>query len=231
MTIYNIIGDIHGRTSWKGLVDENCVNIFVGDFFDPYQSISFFDLKRNFLEITEYKKNHPDNVVLLYGNHDYGYLPNINEQSSRHDGLHALSIRSLLLDAAPLFHGVAYALGEKFLVTHAGVTRPWKDKYLQDVTNINPTNLARAINSLWKTDKYVFSFRYNAEMFDFYGESPQHSPIWVRPQMLSWYNLYKPTDVIQIVGHTQVKSITDSGDVIFIDCLGHVAKSKRIIVK
>ena len=231
MTTYNIIGDIHGRTSWKKLVDETCVNIFVGDFFDPYQPMTIFDLKRNFLAIVEHKKAHPDNVVLLYGNHDYEYLPNINEQSSRYNGLYANSIRDLLVDTAPLFHGVAYAIGEKYLVTHAGVTRPWKDKYLSDVININPTSMARAINMLWETDKPAFGFRYNAEMFDFYGESPQHSPIWVRPQMLGQYNLYKRTDVIQIVGHSQVKNITDSGDVIFIDCLGHVAKSKRVVLE
>ena len=35
---YNIIGDIHGRTSWKELVIEDGINIFVGDYFSPYHS-------------------------------------------------------------------------------------------------------------------------------------------------------------------------------------------------
>lgn len=231
MPTYNIIGDIHGRTSWKDLVDETCINILVGDYFDPYQPMTIFDLKRNFLAIVEYKKARPDNIVLLYGNHDYEYLPNVNEQSSRYNGLYAKSIRDLLVDAAPLFHGVAYAIREKCLVTHAGVTRPWKDKYLPNVSDISPTNMAKAINTLWETDKPAFGFRYNAEMFDFYGESPQHSPIWVRPQMLGQYNLYRRTDVIQIVGHSQVKNITDSGDVVFVDCLGYVVKSKRVTME
>ena len=231
MTTYNIIGDIHGRTSWKDLVDETCVNIFVGDYFDPYTPIPFPDLKSNFLEIVDFKKSHPENVVLLYGNHDYEYLPGISEQSSRYDSRNAESITDLLQETASLFTGVAYPLGEKYLVTHAGVTRPWKDKYLSNVSDINPTNMAKAINTLWETDKPAFGFRYNAEMFDFYGESPQHSPIWVRPQMLGWHNLYKRTDVIQIVGHSQVKNITDSGDVVFVDCLGHVTKSKRVTLE
>ena len=59
MPTYNIIGDIHGRTSWKDLVDETCINIFVGDYFDPYQPMTIFDLKRNFLAIVEYKKGAP----------------------------------------------------------------------------------------------------------------------------------------------------------------------------
>ena len=71
MPTYNIIGDIHGRDAWKRLVDESCINIFVGDYFDPYDRIHFMDLQYNFMEIIEYKKKHPENVVLLYGNHDY----------------------------------------------------------------------------------------------------------------------------------------------------------------
>lgn len=30
MPTFNIIGDIHGRDTWKRLVDEYCINIFVG---------------------------------------------------------------------------------------------------------------------------------------------------------------------------------------------------------
>ena len=28
MSTYNIIGDIHGRDSWKRLVHDNCINIY-----------------------------------------------------------------------------------------------------------------------------------------------------------------------------------------------------------
>ena len=51
MATYNIIGDIHGRDAWKRLVDEDCINIFVGDYFDPYDKIHFMDLQYNFMEI------------------------------------------------------------------------------------------------------------------------------------------------------------------------------------
>ena len=71
MTTYNITGDIHGRDAWKRFVDEDCINIFVGEYFDPYDEILFMDLQHNFMEIIEYKKKHSKNVVLLYGNHDY----------------------------------------------------------------------------------------------------------------------------------------------------------------
>ena len=63
--IYNIIGDIHGRTYWKNLVMDNAINIFIGDYFSPYGSFPFDDIKKNFLEIVEYKKWHPETILLI----------------------------------------------------------------------------------------------------------------------------------------------------------------------
>ena len=77
---YNIIGDIHGRKEWNNLVSPEDMNIFLGDYFDPYDNIDFDDLKNNFLDIMGFKINYPNNVILLYGNHDYHYIvDNINE--------------------------------------------------------------------------------------------------------------------------------------------------------
>ena len=70
---YNIIGDIHGRGDWKELVQDDCVNVFVGDYFDPYVDMSFAELLYNFNEIISFKSQHSD-TVLLYGNHDLHYL-------------------------------------------------------------------------------------------------------------------------------------------------------------
>ena len=52
MPTYNIIGDIHRRDSWERLDDENCINLFIGDYFDPYQDFAIDELERNFLEMT-----------------------------------------------------------------------------------------------------------------------------------------------------------------------------------
>ena len=228
MPTYNIIGDIHGRTNWKELVDEDCFNIFVGDYFDPYIFIPFVELQRNFQEIIDLKKRLPDKVILLYGNHDYEYLPGISEESSRYDSLNASKITELLTENETLFHGVAYAIGERYIVTHAGVTKPWVRRYLTEAIDYLPGKMAEAINALWLTNKSAFGFKENAEPFDYYGESIAHSPIWVRPISLGYCNIYKRTNVIQIVGHSQVKSITEDGNAVFVDCLKTVTKSKRI---
>lgn len=225
---YNIIGDIHGKTSWKQLVDDTFINIFVGDYFDPYESIPFSKLKQNFLDIIAYKNEHPDNVVLLYGNHDYQYLPDTMESYSRYDAPNADSICSLLKDNESVFHGVAYAIGDKHIVSHAGVSEAWKIKYLPEITDYTPANMAKAINDLWLKDKSAFGFRNNAELFDGYGESPEHSPIWIRPIYLGYYNLYNNSQVTQIVGHSNVPDITEKKNTIFIDCLDSVVTSLKV---
>lgn len=231
MPTYNIIGDIHGRTNWKELVDEDCINIFVGDYFDPYTWIPFVELKCNFQEIIDFKQKHPDKVVLLYGNHDYEYLPGISEESSRYDFLNASKITKLLTENESSFHGVAYAIGERYIVTHAGITKPWVEKYLPEAIDFLPSKMTEAINTLWLNDKDAFGFRNNADFGDFYGESVGHSPIWVRPVSLRYCNIYKRTDVIQIVGHSKVKTITEAINAIFVDCLGTTTQSKRITLE
>lgn len=228
MPTYNIIGDIHGRRSWKALVDEDCINVFVGDYFDPYEWIPLPDLCDNFEEIIALKQRIPDKVVLLYGNHDYAYLPKVHERNSRYDGQNAKAIASLFVENQDLFHGVAYAIGEDYLVTHAGITKGWKNKYLPEMDDISPSKMGKTINQLWSLSKKAFGFHANADFMDFYGESPCHSPIWVRPHSLLTGNLYLGTDVVQIVGHTQYEDITESVNAIFVDCLGYVAKSKKI---
>ena len=231
MPTYNIIGDIHGRTNWKELVDEDCVNIFVGDYFDPYTWIPFIELQQNFQEIIDLKKRLPENVILLYGNHDYEYLSGISEESSRYDFLNANKITKLLIENESLFHGVAYAIGERYIVTHAGITKPWIRKYLPEALDFLPSKMAEAVNTLWLNDKSAFGFRNNADFGDFYGESVEHSPIWVRPVSFGYCNIYNRTDVIQVVGHSKVKTITEDGNAIFVDCLETVAKSKRITLE
>ena len=49
---YIIIGDIHGRTNWKEIInyekDYDKV-IFQGDYFDPYENYSLEHIIKNFL--------------------------------------------------------------------------------------------------------------------------------------------------------------------------------------
>ncbi len=220
---YKVIGDIHGRTNWKKLVDvDNAINIFIGDYFDPYDSNIDFDIMSdNFNEIIKLKKEHPDNVILLYGNHDYHYMADCTERYSRFQIYCARKIEKLLLDNDKYFDGIAYAIGDKYIVTHAGITNEWAMNRLPD-TKVEPMEMAKAINELWKENKWAFSFENNSGPYDYYGDTCTHSPIWIRPQTLDEHNLYKGTDVKQIIGHTQVSDVTEINGLILVDCLGTV---------
>lgn len=126
---YNIIGDIHGRTIWKELVREDYINIFVGDYFSPYDRIDFEDLKKCFLDIVQYKKDHPETILLL-GNHDEDHW-HIHEIYSRFDSYHFSDIKRLFEDNKEYFQ-IAYSIENKILVTHAGVSVVWYEQCINN---------------------------------------------------------------------------------------------------
>ena len=229
-TIYNIIGDIHGRDCWKNLVREDCVNIFVGDYFDPYEYISQVERMYNFQEIIAFKREHPE-TVLLYGNHDLHYLIS-EEHYSRYEAWYANEYWLAFMQSESLFHGVAYPIADKALVTHAGVTKEWYEKYFGPYQSESLAEVADRINNLWQQDKHPFTFDVNATSWgDRYGKSPTHSPLWVRPDTLVKHDLFAGTDILQIIGHSQTGTgITKDHNIICVDCLGTCEKSYQLEV-
>jgi predicted phosphodiesterase len=79
-----IIGDVHGRDQWKQIVaqESNADRfVFLGDYFDSFD-ISGVEQMHNFKEIVEFKETSGKEVILLIGNHDYHYFPEIGESST-----------------------------------------------------------------------------------------------------------------------------------------------------
>lgn len=224
-TNYNIIGDIHGRTSWKELVTDSGINIFVGDYFDPYERIPHQQLMQNFADIVDFKKQHPE-TILLYGNHDLHYLIK-QERASRYSILHARQYRKAFEDSSDLFYGVAYAIKDTILVSHAGVTKEWYEKEFGNYDGEAVSEVESLINDLWKHNKIEFTFDANALWgFDVSGSSPTHSPLWIRPWTLAEHNLLAGTPYKQIFGHTQMDdTIIIDDNLICVDCLGKKVKS------
>lgn len=217
---YNLIGDLHGKDVWKSLVKNDCINVFVGDFFDPYtRAISYEQCVANFLEIIEFKKAHPETII-LYGNHELHYLfyGEIEERYSRFDENHAAEIKQLLQDAIPSFNGIAYSINNQFLVTHAGVSRYWYHQYFGSYEEQTPNEVATQINNLWELTYRPFLVREN-KRFDLVAEGPTQSPLWIRPWILENYNLFEGTSYKQIFGHTICRQIKEKDGLICIDCL------------
>jgi len=241
---YNVIGDIHGRDAWKKLVLEDAVNIFVGDYFDPYDPYTFEELEKNFLEIVEYVRLHPGNVM-LFGNHDLHYFH--RDDHSRLDGRHIEQIQQLFLKNIDVFE-IGYQISNQVLITHAGVSKQWLDMsgFQGELT---PKNVLEHMEALfwntftecsngecyWDHPKMAmkfFEFSTCADIMDNYGTTPTQSPMWLRPQTLAKCNAFIDEQVTQVVGHTQVMKIdidaTSKYKFILVDCLGQHPQSLTI---
>ncbi len=225
---HNIIGDLHGSDIWQQLVDDSLINVFLGDFFDPYSyDITFEKCRDNFLKIIDYKHRNPKTVI-LWGNHEYHYLMNgeISEQYSRFDFHHAAEIQQLLKDNADSFNGIAYSINNQYLVTHAGVSVYWYWYWIDKYTGQEPDIVAEQINNLWEINPKAFSFYANTKNA-FNTNNSAQSPIWMRPPAIQDYNIFTNTLFFQVFGHTPVKSIVNENGLIFVDCLRSMQTSEQ----
>jgi hypothetical protein len=228
---YNLIGDIHGRSTWQQLVREDAINVFLGDYLDPYHGEGIIPGEEeyaNLLAIIRYKQEHPETVLLL-GNHDLHYL--WHEHYSRYNAADAERFAQLFRDHLHFFQA-AYAIGNRILVTHAGVTRPWCE--LAGIEEgLSVAALAEAICQRMTDEKqrHLFTADSTFEMGDYCGMSATASPLWVRPQALVRHGELlddQQQPVIQVVGHTQIQEVMSIFPFYFVDCLGYQAQSLQI---
>lgn len=207
-----VIGDIHGKDVWKGIVNlPHDKIVFVGDYFDSFD-IPFQKQYQNFLAILEFKKANPDKVVLLVGNHDYHYLGySPEDRYSGYQEVYAGPIGELLRDAVSKGQLQMCTVEEGgVLISHAGVTKTWCE-----FAHIDLNNLEGSINKCFMFTPQMFKFmKYQGA--DGTGDNVYQSPIWVRPKSLC---SDKIPDTTQVVGHTKFKEIISNNDIIFVDVL------------
>ena len=195
-----IIPDVHGRSFWKKIKHEKDVPIvFLGDYLDPYkhEGISDEDAIQNFKEIIEFAKENP-NVTLLYGNHcvySFNNILDYHYYSSRYSYEHAAEIFKLYDENRELFK-YAHQI-DNILFTHAGVTTKWLSSFeLDEIVNSN--NVCHYLNT------YISE----SEMFlpgQFRGGWGYGSPLWADLKEMLYWAAFTDTDLIQIIGHTQLK--------------------------
>lgn len=191
----------------------------------------------NFKDIAEFKKRNMDRVILLFGNHDYHYLKTTNEKYSNFQPRHHEEIQYLLHRALDQdLMQMCYAYGN-ILFVHAGVTKTWCM-----ANNINPQNIPKSINDLFKYSPNSFKFTSGINR-DRYGDDITQSPIWVRSRSLY---MDKISNYIQVVGHTTMDEISglngsrkfydprsgtmiETSGVIFIDTLGTSGEYLQIL--
>ena len=198
-----IVPDVHGRPFWHRameLVDQVNQIVFLGDYLDPYQyeGISFDEAFEEFNEILEFKKEYPDLVTLLVGNHDMHYIidefmncsrRNIEMQGQLHE------LYNSNLDLFKLIH-----TEDDWIFSHAGVYKEWMDKYEFELEDLN---LKTFLGSHWPALEDLSWYRG--------GYNSVGSCIWadIRESVKNeLFPRYK-----QVVGHTQLNDkpiITDS---------------------
>jgi len=202
-----IIGDVHGRSLWKLITNQEQDAdriIFIGDYFDSFD-ISGVEQIQNFKEIIEYKKTSGKEVIMLVGNHDHHYYPEVGYTgtSGYQRGI-APSINQVI-DENRQHLQMAYSFDE-FLFTHAGVSPTFMDGEFGEEGWVED-NIVELLNDLFKYKPKSFEFNGT----DPHGDNTYQTPIWIRPRSLMAVNKKHNKGLkkryIQIVGHTQVKKL------------------------
>lgn len=211
-----IIGDVHGHNSWKQVIQQEQDAdriIFVGDYFDSF-TVSGLEQIANFQDIIEFKTTTDKEVIMLIGNHDYHYFPEIGKNGcSGYQDRMAPSIQHII-DTNREHLQMAYQFDD-FLITHAGVSSIWADDVLGEW---EVETLADQINDMFKFQPHNISYRQYKQIGDQvygtggYGDETFQGPLWVRPRslMVANYDTLR-TKVRQVVGHTHMKEIDIEG--------------------
>ena len=202
-----IIGDTHGRSTWKDIIAQEQADrvIFLGDYFDSFD-IDPVVQQYNFKEIIEFKEKSECEVILLIGNHDFHYYPGGETYSGYRAG--AAPINRQLLQENKHHLQMCYQL-DNILFTHAGIGYNWLTHQNKYEPGVDPGNIADFVNAIWEHQPNRFMFC----GIDQYGNTKTQTPIWIRPQALLAGNrdTFLKEEYIQVVGHTQVKKIDIEG--------------------
>lgn len=209
-----IISDVHGRSVWKLITHiENADRvIFLGDYFDSYE-ISAAEQIYNFKEIIDYKETsftnngkdnqHKTKVILLIGNHDYGYFNGIDGTKTSGYQIRSAPSINYILENNKHHMQMAYQF-DNFLFTHAGVS----EVFMNDIYGKDGWKIEHVVSDLNDLFKYKpQSFMFNTDDMMGYGDYEHQSPIWIRPRSLMKANKSIKKQVIQIVGHTKQNQI------------------------
>ncbi len=218
-----VVADVHGDPSWKEILayqQEYDHIVFLGDYVDsliykPEQMII------NLMDIIRFKKENPERVTLLVGNHDAHYMKWLQApQGSGYSQIGfyryymAFSENEPLFEFAKILDGVLY--------THAGATYKWvqnADRHGSFSVGEFDADPVSAINSAgWYRN--IIGIRRG-------GSYDSGGPLWADAMEHSAQHFAYPK---QVVGHTPVKVVShyedDENLLVFAD---HQQKSVTII--
>lgn len=251
-TNYLIIPDVHGRIFWKEPVSKILTEtethiIFLGDYLDPYsyewddgEDENRISIDR-FKEIIQLKKDNPDRITLLLGNHDAGYAISTDICTTRRDYMNAGEIERLFRDNHDLFQIAEETTinGNRIIFSHAGIFKAWAKTVWGDKALSDDFKIVEELNNAWLTKDYkVLDALGEYDNFRGYGGVTYASPIWT--DIRAWPKIKKEeTYGFNIVGHTQLEKKPvvldaiidiDCREVFFLDEDGNLWDSKKNII-
>ena len=212
-----IIPDVHGRDFWKEpgkkvLEDTNAHIVFIGDYTDPYSSewAPNFDYRQhtvdNFKEIIELKKQNPDRITLLLGNHDCGYAIGDSICSSRMDRSHWSELEKLFKENRELFQIAEECdiAGRHFVFSHAGILKGWVKSVWGDEADDTDFKVVDRLNNAWLGNDWNILGRLgDYDTYRGWSGFQYGSPVW--SDIRSWIRVTpEETYGFNIVGHTQL---------------------------
>ena len=208
------IGDVHGLDLWRDVVEAHpeCRLVFLGDYLDPYGYVPREKLLENLRSIIELKRDRPEDVILLLGNHDLHYFCEDACVGTRFDMGIAEAASWMFLNNIDLFQ-YAFQDGE-YLFTHAGVSQLW---FNNDFCGDAERSLAEQLNNP-AADQVPVLLRVGYARGGRRGDTG--GIFWADKSELE-----EPLcGYTQIVGHNRVAEVTEhtgpgGGKVVFCDCL------------
>ncbi|MCX6273369.1 MAG: metallophosphoesterase [Bacteroidetes bacterium] len=213
------IGDLHGSDAWKEAALRNWdMLVFIGDYVDSYFLLDE-PILRNLKEVVELKKLFPDQVILLWGNHDLAYF------YGGHERHYSSGFWKVML---PEYYNI-FTSNRKFfqaafqrknhLWTHAGVVGEWYDRYIRDKVETSDVDLADTLNRLFSEyyEPLYHAGPIRGGMYDHGGIFWAHASEVLQDPLPGYH---------QIIGHTKtnngiIRHLTQRPDtkITRVDCL------------
>jgi predicted MPP superfamily phosphohydrolase len=205
-----IIPDVHGRTFWRSVLENTKDTVvFLGDYCDPYpdEGITHQDCIRELTDILEFKKQNPERVILLLGNHDLSHMFPKYHTKCRWGTEKTQKEYERLYEFSQFQMAYECKQGDiKYLFTHAGATQGW----LKQRSPLSTLNSSKDINTWWEKSHG------NGSVF---GEVGRSRGGYCRYGSCVWADISEHFDPIvfgkqansfpgyyQIFGHTRIQS-------------------------
>ncbi len=214
-----IIGDLHGRDSWKwaNMAGAGRV-VFLGDYVDSFKRSDDVILD-NLQAIITLKKSYPEKIVLLLGNHDVQYLHFPKYYCPGFRASIQPELTKLFTENRDLFQ-IAYQR-RNFIFTHAGISNQWwralRCSFTYHILCHTGDTIADTINRIERETQNSSIFAYSRYRT---GHDSDGGPLWA-DMVETW------TDSLngyhQFVGHTPqgqpIASVSRGKSITYLDIL------------